>query len=311
MKFGENLKNIRKSKKISQEDLADTLGVSRQSVSKWETGENYPSMQNIMCLCTIFKCKMNDLVHEDFSDIDFLGEDVKMNVVKLNEKEQKKMKTFSKILSVLGKIANIGAKIAMVVVIFIMIVVPILFSKLEIKNNTITYKNSVFEVNETSSGIEVVLDGKDNIKFADLSTKDIESVKKVIAKRNNYLTSALFELGMSCILVLVYLVSKLGNLLDKLFTNIHEGDTPFTLDNVGYIKKMSYLMIACIILPIFGELFLDLAILQEVNVNIELFNGLEIIFLYAISLIFEYGYRIQQDSNGKMYNKEVDKHSKD
>lgn len=304
MKFGENLKNIRKSKKISQEDLADTLGVSRQSVSKWETGENYPSMQNIMCLCTIFKCKMNDLVHEDFSDIDFLGEDVKMNVVKLNEKEQKKMKTFSKILSVLGKIANIGAKIAMVVVIFIMIVVPILFSKLEIKNNTITYKNSIFEVNETSNGIEVVLDGKDNIKFADLSTKDIESVKKVIAKRNNYLTSALFELGMSCILVLVYLVSKLGNLLDKLFTNIHEGDTPFTLDNVNYIKKMSYLMIACIILPMFGELFLDLAILQEVNVNIELFNGLEIIFLYAISLIFEYGYRIQQDSNGKMYNKE-------
>ena len=44
MKFGENLKLIRKSKKISQEDLADKLGISRQSVSKWETGENYPSM---------------------------------------------------------------------------------------------------------------------------------------------------------------------------------------------------------------------------------------------------------------------------
>ena len=55
MKFGDNLKNIRKSKKISQEDLADKLGVSRQSISKWETGENYPSMQNIVCLCSIFK----------------------------------------------------------------------------------------------------------------------------------------------------------------------------------------------------------------------------------------------------------------
>ena len=50
MKFGDNLKLIRKSRKISQEELAEKLGVSRQSLSKWETGENYPSMQNIMCL---------------------------------------------------------------------------------------------------------------------------------------------------------------------------------------------------------------------------------------------------------------------
>lgn len=37
MKFGENLKYLRKSKKMSQEDLAEKVGVSRQSVSKWET----------------------------------------------------------------------------------------------------------------------------------------------------------------------------------------------------------------------------------------------------------------------------------
>lgn len=36
MKFGDNLRIIRKSKKISQEDLAEKVGVSRQSVSKWE-----------------------------------------------------------------------------------------------------------------------------------------------------------------------------------------------------------------------------------------------------------------------------------
>ncbi len=38
MKFGDNLKIVRKMRKISQEELADKLGVSRQSVSKWETG---------------------------------------------------------------------------------------------------------------------------------------------------------------------------------------------------------------------------------------------------------------------------------
>lgn len=38
MKFGDNLRYLRKSKKLSQEDLAEKVGVSRQSVSKWETG---------------------------------------------------------------------------------------------------------------------------------------------------------------------------------------------------------------------------------------------------------------------------------
>ena len=38
MKFGENLKKLRKSKKLSQETLAEKMNVSRQSVSKWETG---------------------------------------------------------------------------------------------------------------------------------------------------------------------------------------------------------------------------------------------------------------------------------
>ncbi len=37
MKFGENLKVLRNKKNISQEELAELVGVSRQSVSKWET----------------------------------------------------------------------------------------------------------------------------------------------------------------------------------------------------------------------------------------------------------------------------------
>lgn len=42
MKFGENLKKLRKSKKLSQESLAEKIGVSRQSVSKWECGLSFP-----------------------------------------------------------------------------------------------------------------------------------------------------------------------------------------------------------------------------------------------------------------------------
>ena len=65
MKFADNLKKIRKSKNISQEELASKVGVSRQSVSKWETSEAYPEMNNILELCKIFHCHINDLVNDN------------------------------------------------------------------------------------------------------------------------------------------------------------------------------------------------------------------------------------------------------
>lgn len=94
MNLAENLKKIRKDNNLSQEQLAEQLGISRQSVSKWETGESYPEMNNILCLCDIFHCHINDLVHEDFVDIDSLDEEIKMSVVKLKKEKAKKSKDF-------------------------------------------------------------------------------------------------------------------------------------------------------------------------------------------------------------------------
>ena len=47
MNFGENLRLLRKNSKMSQEVLAEKLGVSRQSVSKWEVGSAYPEKRFI------------------------------------------------------------------------------------------------------------------------------------------------------------------------------------------------------------------------------------------------------------------------
>ena len=49
--LSENLKRIRKDNNLSQEQLAEKLGVSRQSVSKWENGEAYPEMDKVLQLC--------------------------------------------------------------------------------------------------------------------------------------------------------------------------------------------------------------------------------------------------------------------
>ena len=65
MSFGENLHFYRKRKDITQEQLAEQLGVSRQTVSKWESDSSYPEMEKILQLCDLFECPMDILIRGD------------------------------------------------------------------------------------------------------------------------------------------------------------------------------------------------------------------------------------------------------
>jgi len=65
MYFGEKLIQLRKSNGLSQEDLADSLGVSRQAVSRWEQGSTYPDFQNIRKLMDLFHVSADYLLCDD------------------------------------------------------------------------------------------------------------------------------------------------------------------------------------------------------------------------------------------------------
>ena len=65
MSFGEKLKKEREKKGWSQEYLATKIHVSRQSVSKWETGKNYPSIEVIIDLSDLFGITIDELLRSD------------------------------------------------------------------------------------------------------------------------------------------------------------------------------------------------------------------------------------------------------
>lgn len=67
--FSENLKKIRKDNNLSQEQLADELGVSRQAISKWESAIAYPEMDKIIALCDKFHLNIDDLLHKDIKEV--------------------------------------------------------------------------------------------------------------------------------------------------------------------------------------------------------------------------------------------------
>lgn len=69
MSLGENLQFLRKRDNITQEQLAERLDVSRQSVSKWESDTTYPEMDKLIQLCQMFHCSMDDLVQGTIKNI--------------------------------------------------------------------------------------------------------------------------------------------------------------------------------------------------------------------------------------------------
>ena len=62
MSFGTNVLFYRKKFGITQEELAEKLDVTRQTVSRWETDSAFPDMEKLLALCTIFDCNMEVLV---------------------------------------------------------------------------------------------------------------------------------------------------------------------------------------------------------------------------------------------------------
>ncbi|MGI5897676.1 MAG: helix-turn-helix transcriptional regulator [Candidatus Dojkabacteria bacterium] len=69
MSFRKNLEHLRKSANLSQEDFAYKLGVSRQAVSKWESGAAYPETEKILKMCDIFNCTLDELMKDDVAQI--------------------------------------------------------------------------------------------------------------------------------------------------------------------------------------------------------------------------------------------------
>ena len=67
--LSENLKKIRKDNNLSQEQLAEELGVSRQAISKWESGTAYPEMDKIIQLCNRFELYIDDLLNKDIREV--------------------------------------------------------------------------------------------------------------------------------------------------------------------------------------------------------------------------------------------------
>ena len=62
MEFHNKLYNLRKQKGLSQEEIANRLNVSRQTISKWEVGDSTPDMEKLIAISDMFQISLDELV---------------------------------------------------------------------------------------------------------------------------------------------------------------------------------------------------------------------------------------------------------
>ena len=65
MNLSEKLKNAREKAGLSQKDVAEALNISRQSVSKWETGKAYPDIDNLIILSELYNVSVDYLIKDN------------------------------------------------------------------------------------------------------------------------------------------------------------------------------------------------------------------------------------------------------
>lgn len=73
MGFAQNLTELRKLNNYSQEDLAERIGVSRQTLSKYETGESLPDIEKCRLLAEVFSVTVDDLISYEKNDEENMG----------------------------------------------------------------------------------------------------------------------------------------------------------------------------------------------------------------------------------------------
>ena len=69
MNIGQNILNLRKGANLSQEQLSEKLGVTRQTISKWELNETSPDIKQAKELSKIFKISLDELTDNDMSNL--------------------------------------------------------------------------------------------------------------------------------------------------------------------------------------------------------------------------------------------------
>lgn len=216
-KIGDFIKELRLGKKMSQNDLAETISVTRQAVSQWERGINVPDLEALQDLSEFFCLSINELLigkRLPKTKVSNEIEKVTCEILEQNELKNKKIKKL---------------KYSFIIILFVFLFLFLLnyfvtFYK-SIKVYTISAMSETFE---THDGIFVTSKDKIYFRLGNIELKDDASINKV---ELYYLDDKEKKI----------IFSKKGN--DVFIKDFYGYEEYFDLDDINYIKNNLYLKV--------------------------------------------------------------------
>ena len=130
-KIGKFIQDTRKKQNLTQEELAEKLGVSNRSISRWECGKNMPDVSLYKPLCEILNITVNDLISGELITKEEYKQKTEENVINALEKVNKLQKKKKILISII--ISNIG----LIVIFLLCLILPTELG------NTLRYDNRV------------------------------------------------------------------------------------------------------------------------------------------------------------------------
>lgn len=158
MQIGNQIKKYRQKLNLSQEELADKIFVTRQTISNWENDKNYPDIKSISLLCNLFDVSLDQFIEGDIEEMKKV----------ISKKEMKDYNSLSIVFAIemlimlvsaypLLKFLNIAGVIIWIIIATITIITSLKIEKFYQKHDIRTYKEIVaFTEGKTLSKTETI-----------------------------------------------------------------------------------------------------------------------------------------------------------
>lgn len=219
---------------------------------------------------------------------------------RLESGKQKGLKTLSKLIQILAILAKVCLWIGLVVLVILAIAFPFVAEDLTISREELSYRSHKIELREQDNDKLDILYKDKKVGEMDISEKEI--VYKLIDEINERKLIFVIEVAMIVGVISIILGIFIMGYVAKLFKNINEQPTPFTEENVSLIRKVGYYMIASLVVGFIGSGIISVIAIKSLDFSYDLVSIGEILLVFTLAYIFEYGCSLQEGTEAKVYD---------
>ena len=232
----------------------------------------------------------------------------------MKEESKNTLKVLSKILEVVTIIGKVCSIIAIPCIALVMVCTPYVINNINVTDKKIEFKiadKKVVLMEEGKNDTKLKVKVGDEVVADEEEGQVIAIVNKLLKNTSKKNVIAAAETGLAFAIATIVFSIIVMNYAIKFFRNLGTKETPFIEENVVYLRKMAKFMTVALVLPIISGAIINVITGYDMGDNVKTFDLLEILALFVISYVFEYGVELQRKSKKMLYEVEkIEKNAK-